>query len=170
MVRQHKVTSEDEVWALAAQKEREGDRGLMAFLMDAMSVEGLMAKALRAVRAESQLARSRLTRIQILEKTVAQQSCSCTPPQRWLELAKATLQRNGLDGQFQRLVYGALSHGRRKKNNIFLLGPPDSGKSFLIYPLKVIYDVYEMPDGGNYQLESLIGKELVFLNDFELFQ
>jgi hypothetical protein len=37
----------------------------------------------------------------------------------------------------------------------------------LFKPLSLIYKTYERPDGGSYQLEELLGKELVFLNDFE---
>ena len=29
------------------------------------------------------------------------------------------------------------------------------------------FKTYEMPDGGSYQLQDLVGKELVFLIDFE---
>jgi hypothetical protein len=40
-------------------------------------------------------------------------------------------------------------------------------KSFLFKPLLSIFKTYEMPDGGSYQLEDLLGKEIVFLKDFE---
>ncbi len=40
-------------------------------------------------------------------------------------------------------------------------------KSFLLKSLEKIFKVYKRPDGGSYQLEALLGKELVFLNDFE---
>ena len=47
------------------------------------------------------------------------------------------------------------------------MGPPDCGKTFLLKGLRDVYSTYERPDGGSYQLENLLGKEVVFLNDFE---
>ena len=35
------------------------------------------------------------------------------------------------------------------------------GKSFLLKPLCLVFKTYEMPDGGSYQLEEFLGKELV---------
>ena len=48
-----------------------------------------------------------------------------------------------------------------------LLGGANAGKSFLLKGLRDIFRCYERPDGGTYQLEDLIGSEVVFLNDFE---
>ena len=49
---------------------------------------------------------------------------------------------------------------------ICLLGGADCGKSFLFKGVRELFRVYERPDGGSYQLEDLLGKEVVFLNDF----
>ena len=51
--------------------------------------------------------------------------------------------------------------------NLCLVGPPNTMKSYLYKPLSLIYNTYSRPDGGSYQLEELIGKELFFLNDLE---
>ena len=39
--------------------------------------------------------------------------------------------------------------------------------SSLLKPLKDIFHTYDRPDGGTYQLEAIIGSEIIFLNDFE---
>ena len=80
---------------------------------------------------------------------------------------KDLLQQNGLDGQLQRDVFGALRYGRLKKRTVCLVGDTNCGKSFLLKGLAQIYEIYQRPDTGSYQLEDLLGKELVFLNDFE---
>ena len=80
---------------------------------------------------------------------------------------KQVLQNNQLDGQFQAEVLGALRTGRAKMRAVCLLGGPDCGKSFLLKGLQQVYYTYERPDGGSYQLEELLDKEVVFLNDFE---
>ena len=48
-----------------------------------------------------------------------------------------------------------------------MVGDADCGKTFLLKGLRQVYNCYERPDGGTYQLEDLLGKEVVFLNDFE---
>lgn len=79
---------------------------------------------------------------------------------------KDILRKNGLDGQLQGLVLGALRAGRAKKRTICLVGGADCGKSFLYRGLKEVFSVYERPDSGSYQLEELEGKELLYINDF----
>ena len=51
--------------------------------------------------------------------------------------------------------------------NICILGDTNCGKSFLFKGMKEIFFTYERPDSGNYQLETILDKELVLLNDFE---
>ena len=80
---------------------------------------------------------------------------------------KDLLHNNGLDGQLQADVLGALRVGRAKQRTICLVGDANCGKSFLFKGPKEIFFTYERPDGGSYQLEDLLGKELVILNDFE---
>ena len=80
---------------------------------------------------------------------------------------KEILKANGLDGEFQEEVLGALRVGRAKMRNICVLGPANCGKSFLFRGLLELFTTYQRPDGGSYQLEDLLGAEVVFLNDFE---
>ena len=77
-----------------------------------------------------------------------------------------TLDNNHVRSQFCQAVYRALAEGRKKKTNVMLLGPTNAAKSFLVKPLAQIYRAYKIPDSGNYQLESILDKEIVFLNDF----
>ena len=55
----------------------------------------------------------------------------------------------------------------QQKRNVCIVGPADCGKSFLLKGMLEFFDTYSRPDGGSYQLEDLLGKELVLLNDFE---
>ena len=166
VIRKNGLSSELEVYAFAAAEEERGQRGLVAFLAECDCLQALLAKAAMLSSAASDLARNKLTRVEVLRKA-AETACSCPTPGLWLELADAVLARNDLEGTFERAVYRALAEGRKKMNSVFLLGPSNCGKSFLVKPLKEIYRVYEQPDGGTYQLEAMLGKEVVFLNDFE---
>jgi len=80
---------------------------------------------------------------------------------------KDLLAKNNLDGRFQAEVLGAMRAGRQKMRAICLLGKADCGKSFLLKGLREVFLVYERPDSGSHQLEDLLDKEVVFLNDFE---
>jgi len=163
---EHGLTTETAVWAKATELSQSGDKGLLAYVLDT-DVETQFAKVLRATKAQEQARRATLTRVQLLEEHVAQKTCGCASPGKCYDLQKQVLQANGLDGTFQEAVFGTLVAGRAKKRNVCLVGPTDCAKSFLFKGLRELYHVYERPDGGNYQLEDLLGQEVVFLNDFE---
>ena len=57
--------------------------------------------------------------------------------------------------------------GRRQMRNLCLVGSKHMANSSLLKPLKDISHTYDRPDGGTYQLESIIGSEIIFSNDFE---
>ena len=82
-------------------------------------------------------------------------------------LMKDVLVKNNIDGTFQQEVMSTLTVGRKKMRNLCLVGGPNSAKSFLFKPLAQIFKSYSRPDGGSYQLEDILDKEIVFLNDFE---
>ena len=165
LLREHAVTDALAAYALAERLAGEGDRGLLAFLLERPNVEDFVNRVTLVRTAQMRQARSARGRVGLLEDAAAQ-PCSCNEADQWHSLAKATLLRNQMDGDFQRAVFKAMAEGRAKKNNVFLIGPTNAGKSFLLRPLKVLFFVYEMPDGGSHQLEDLLDKEVVFLNDF----
>ena len=77
------------------------------------------------------------------------------------------LQKNNSDGLLQAAVLGSLRAGRAKKRTGFMVGDADSGKRFLLKGSAGVLRTCERRDGGTYQLDDLLGKELVFFNDFE---
>ena len=167
LVRKHKLTTGTEVAAFAAAEEQDGRRALVAFLMETENLETLLRKAALFSSAAASVARAKLTRVQLLRQSARPETCSCSSPGLWLSLALQVLDRNNLNGVFQRAVFKAMDEGRQKMNNVFLLWPSNCGKSFLFKPLKLLFSTYQQPDGGSYQLETLLGKEVIFLNDFE---
>ena len=166
MCKKHNVKDSLGLWAKAAELDKAGDRALMQYLLD-NDGDAQFAKVLRAREAEEMARRATLTREQLLEEYSTKQACVCTPPGHCYSLAKDLLRRNGLDGILQAEVLGALRSGRVKKRTLCILGGTDCGKTFLFKGLKEVFYTYERPDGGTYQLEDLLGKELVMLNDFE---
>lgn len=160
------VTTEEALWAKATDLSEQGDRALLSFLLESDSGTYL-AKVVKAQQAKETLRRSQLTREQLLDEYFTKNTCTCSPSGHCHALMKRILQKNGLDGTWQKEVLGTLRSGRAKMRNLCLLGPPDCAKSFLLKGLEDVYRTYTRPDGGSYQLEDLLGAELVFLNDFE---
>ena len=166
LCREHGVSSEGAAWVLAGKLESEGDRGLQAYLLE-NDPAAAIAKVRSAMAAMEAGRRAQLTRMDILRETVEKTSCTCSPPGECFKLMKQVLANNNLEGKFQKEVVATLVAGRKKMRNLCLVGGPNTAKSFLFKPLSLIFKTYSRPDGGSYQLEELLGKELVFLNDFE---
>ena len=152
-------------FAVAKAMERQGDRGFLAFLLDCRDIGAFVGKVVVAQECEDIARREALGRVGLLREAAAAE-CTCPESSLWLRLARDTLQRNFLDGPFQKHIADALAYGRAKKRNVFLLGPTNAGKSFLIKPLTLLFRTYSIPDSGSYQLEMILDKEVIYLNDF----
>lgn len=126
-----------------------------------------LAKVTKALGAKERARRGRLTKEALLEEHFNTKPCTCQPQGRCYALMKDLLARNNLDGVLQRDVLGALRTGRAKKRVVCLVGGTDCGKSFLFGGFEEVFQTYTRPEGGSYQLETLLDKELVLLNDFE---
>jgi hypothetical protein len=162
----HNFKDYNELWGKALELDETGDRGLLSYLLD-NDAQATFAKVLQARCAQETLRRATLTREQLLEEFVSTKTCCCQSEGLCHGLMKDILQKNNLDGFFQKEVLGAMRSGRLKQRNLCLVGGPNCGKSFLFKGLLGLFRVYERPEGGSSQLEDLLGAEVVFLNDFE---
>ena len=111
---------------------------MRSFFME-NDVDALIAKVQQSVQATERVRRSKMTREALLEEYAQKNKCTCESDGRCYRLMKELLDKNGLDDRLQREVLGALRTGRAKMRNICLIGGPDSGKSFLIKGLKLIF-------------------------------
>ena len=164
--RENEIKTETAAWALAERLESKGDNALMSYMME-NDAPAAIAKVVKATSAKEVARRATLSRMDILREVFEHGTCLCDPLGKCYELMKQTLDKNGLEGRFQQQVVSTLKAGRKKMRNICLVGGPNCMKSYLYKPLSLIYNTYSRPDGGSYQLEDLLGKELIFLNDFE---
>ena len=93
--------------------------------------------------------------------------CRETCNGKWLRHALEILEQNCINiKEFSDALLKALNFGRGKGNNIFLIGPKDCGKSFLLEPLEDLFECFINPTRGKYAWLSLEGKEVILLNDF----
>lgn len=86
---------------------------------------------------------------------------------RWLEAAIDILERNEIRiALWQKIISDCLQFGRNKKNNIFIVGQRNMGKSFLLRPLTNIYKTFCNPAKGSFNWVGAQNKEVILLNDF----
>ena len=166
LCREHSIQSEEELWAKAEELKDQGDKALLAYLMDHDGAHAL-EKVQKATSAKEALRRASLPREALLREVLQEGSCTCDTPGLCYALMRDLASKNGLDGILQPAVLEALRAGRAKMRNICLLGGSNCGKTFLFKGLALIYRAYERPDGGSYQLAELPNCEIVFLNEFE---
>ena len=108
-----------------------------------------------------QLERMNKSRLQLLEeKSIepCQENCAGL----WLRLAIEILVKNGISvSTFAGAIHDGLQHGRGKYRNIFIHGPANCGKTFLISPLKCIYECFVNPASGSFAWVSVEEAEVV---------
>ena len=86
---------------------------------------------------------------------------------RWLQAAVDILQRNQIPIElWQESLRRCLQLGRNKKNNIFLVGSRNCGKTFLLRPLSIIYNTFCNPSQGSFNWVGAQDKDVILLNDF----
>ena len=121
-------------------------------------------------KASDELANRNRTRIEKLEACLDQDHAATEERQcngTWLRSALDILERNRIPLElWQRKIYDALKYGRKKMNNVFLLGQRNCGKTFLLKPLKLIYQTFSSPAQGAFNWVDAPEKEVLLLNDF----
>ena len=163
-----KITTRLELVCLSVEQSREGKCELAEFIANRSNkVEDALDVAKEFGEAEAKLLRSKKSRIQLLQEA-KEGNCSCEGREgTWLEVAIQTLRNNGISIEaFSTAVYIALKKGRGKYQNIFIHGPANSGKTFILKPLKVIYHTFCNPATGTFAWLGAEQAEIIFLNDF----
>jgi hypothetical protein len=86
---------------------------------------------------------------------------------KWLECALGLLSQNEISlSTFCAAVYNALHLGRAKYRNIYIHGPANTGKTFILTPLKLIFKCFTNPTTGSFAWLGVEEAEVIVLNDF----
>lgn len=168
IIQSRKIDSRVQFMALAASQNREGKIDLAEFICNRGSkvVDECLAIAKELGSAEEKFARSQKTRIQLLEEAHASE-CANGCNGQYLEAATNLLERNEIPvSAFAKAIYSALDLGRGKYRNVFIHGPANCGKSFILSPLKVIFNTFCNPATGTFAWVGAEEAEIIFLNDF----
>ena len=168
IIRRNKITSQLELMALASSQEKDGNTDLAEFIANRGTriVNEALSVAKQLEEAEETLARKNKTRMELLHDFL-KETCVDNCEKRWLNSAVEVLERNEIGvSAFANAVYRALMFGRGKYNNIYIHGPANTGKTFIISPLKKIYKAFVNPATGGFAWVGAEQAEVIILNDF----
>ncbi len=160
------LKTKDDLWRRAREEDQAGRRSLLKFLLSRNNLPDLLVRVSLAEGAAQASQRQRASRMDILRGAL-QRPCTCTSPEQWLQAASEVERLNHIENQqIQLAVLDALTRGRAKQRNIFIVGDTNRAKSFLLRPLEQIFKAYTQPDSGSHQLADLQTSEILWLNDF----
>ena len=153
---------------LARRRKNEGKIDFAEFIANRgeKAVEDALKVGWEMEEAEQKLERSKLTRLQIL---YAKLNEPCVPEcdGKWLEMAKNILQRNGIcSEEFAEAVVTLLDKDRGKYRNLYIKGPTNCGKTFLLNPLTLVFFAFSNPATTTFAWMGAEQAEVIFLNDF----
>lgn len=168
IIRQGTITTRLELINLAMSQRGQGKTKLAEFIANRgpKVVNEALDLAREFKEAPQHLARQRKTRLDLLMESY---NSPCIPDcdGQWMECALDVLTRNEIAWvSFCNAVYNALQRGRGKYRNIYISGPANTGKTFLISPLKVIYHAFINPATGTFAWVGAEEAEVILLNDF----
>lgn len=167
LIQDQKITTRLELVCLAVEQEREGKTSLGEFIANRghKAVDGALAKEFG--EAEGKFARCRKTRIQLLEECKNAECCEGCHGS-WIAAAQRLLERHEISIEvFCKAIYTALNEGRGKYRNVYVYGPANSGKTFILSPLKKIYQAFCNLATGSFAWVGAEDAEIIFLNDFQ---
>lgn len=162
-----KIKTRLQLVCLAVEQNREGKSSLAEFIANkACKVDEALAIAKEFSEAETRYGRSKKTRLQLLHETKEGECCDGCEG-RWFQAAVEVLCNNDISVvAFCKAVHTALRNGRGKYQNIFIHGPANSGKTFILSPLKSIYRTFCNPATGTFAWMGVEEAEVILLNDF----
>ena len=162
------IKTRTELLALASAQKAEGKTDLAEFIVNRGTkvVEEVIATAWEMENASEVLERSKLSRVEILEN-VLDNPCNEHCNGRWLQCAKQLLTWNDISiDVFTKAVINLLEKGRGKHRNILIKGPANTGKTFLLNPLNVVFKSFSNPASSTFAWVGAEKAEVIFLNDF----
>ena len=168
IIRRNKIKSRLELINLALRQKEEGKTVLAEFI--ANRGQKIVNEALNLAKefdeAPQTLARMRKSRVQLFKEAYSGE-CVSDCNGKWLECGLMLLERNEIPlSRFCNTMLKALSLGRGKYQNVYIYGPANSGKSFLVSPLKSVFKTFTNPATGTFAWMGVEDAEVVLLNDF----
>ena len=153
-----------ELLALAKRQKTEGKTDLAQFIVNRgkKAAEEAIRTGWEMENSEETLRRERMSRMEILHAALTG-DCKEDYNGRWLQIALDILQRNCIvRDDFCSAVRELLQKGRGKYRNLFLKGPANCGKTFLLNPLTIIYKTFLNPASTTFAWVGAESAEVIF--------
>ena len=150
------------------EQKKEGKTKLAEFIANRGSkvVEEALQLAKEFDEAPTKLLRKAKSRIKILRQAYDRTRVEECKGQ-WIHSVLTLLAKNEIPlDSFCAAIYDALENGRRKYRNIYIYEPANTGKTFMISPLKKLYNAFSNPATGTFAWVGAENAEIVLLNDF----
>ena len=163
------ITTKTQLYAEASRRKEEGECDLQIYIYTHTEKHllELIKKAWELSEAEEKLTDNSLTRMARME-SAANGDC-VSDDCEWLKRAEEVLSKNKIErADFSGKMKLAMERGRRKFNNIMLVGKSNCAKTFLLKPLKDIFGdkLFENPTNDKYGWQGVDNAQVICLQDF----
>ena len=129
-------------------------------------MEEVIATAWEMEEASEVLERSKLSRVEILVKAL-DNPCDENCNGYWLQCAKQLLIWNDVAIDiFTKAVRNLLEKGRGKRRHILIKGAANTGKTFLLNPINVVFKSFSNPATSTFAWVGAEKAEFIILNNF----
>ena len=162
------IKSVTELHALAHDQKKNGKTDLAEFIVNRTPrvVSNVINTAWEMEEANARLERSKKSRMTLLEEA-REGVCVVGCNSLWSVFAEEVLRNNNIAVKmFCTAIHELIKKGRGKHRNIILTGSMNCGKSFLLSPLKEIYNTFANPATGSFAWVGVHEAECILLNDF----
>ena len=156
------------LFSVAKQRAAAGEPDLYSFIVskNPKALSDLISTTWEIENASDELEQQARTRIDVVIEC-AQRPCREGCNGIWLQRALQVLRQNSINVySFSTAVRNCIRHGRKKNNNVFLFGPTNSAKSFLLDPMEDMFKCFMNPADGKYAWVGLDECEVAILQDF----
>ena len=171
IIRERNIRSELELFA-TAEELRKSDDGQMALLLMRIGEKRrkeLLADAWRLADAQRQIRLRSTSRKELLVAHHSTPSnCVCPSFAMWFTLAIDLCVKNSIKWEeVGSALYDCIVGGRKKHKNILIAGQADCGKTFLLEPLKLVFEhILNSPPSSVFGWLGVEKAQIIYLNDF----
>lgn len=169
-IREHNITTYTELFSTAETRKEEGENDIAEFLFSRPEkhLRELISKTWFMKEAPSKAKRENIPRMTELQNAL---KGDCVPGcnKRWLECALEVLQLNNINAlAYASCMRDSLEKGRGKFRNMILVGPANCAKTFMLKPMKTIYQykLFENPSNDKFGWIGADKASVILLQDF----